>query len=453
MSTGSFAWHRGCVERTEWQVSVGSDSVPGDAVFAVRLPPRPDSVSLARRHVHDLLERGGRLDLDDTATLLVSELVTNALLHAGTDIDLAGRLDRTGVRVEVGDGSVHLPSPRRYAATAGTGRGLLMLESVVDDWGVSRHPEGKTVWFHLSGAERERDASVVRRTDQADPGGDRACVPVQLQNMPLLLHAAWQEHAEALLREYLLASLDSGGEDPIQMHAEATDAIAVLEEHVPRSRGVLETDELMGGAAEPHVSAARLEVPVPVGSVPHFATLDRAIEAALDLSREGLVLTPPTQPEIQAFRRWLCRQVLGQADGSTPEPWTVPDDAGPEPQEATEWDPRTVTEASHGLIAANEASQILAASREATRLLGYDDPAELVGQRIVSIVPERYRQAHVAGFTMYLLVGRKPLLGQPVVVPGLCRDGSEVELELLVRDHGVGEGRSVLLAEIRLAPG
>ena len=55
--------------------------------------------------------------------------------------------------------------------------------------------------------------------------------------MPLLLHAAWQEHAEALLREYLLASLDSGGEDPIQVHAEATDAIAVLEEHVPRRPG------------------------------------------------------------------------------------------------------------------------------------------------------------------------------------------------------------------------
>ena len=55
--------------------------------------------------------------------------------------------------------------------------------------------------------------------------------------MPLLLHAAWQEHAEALLREYLLASLDyEGVDDPIQVHADATDAIAVLEEHIPRTR-------------------------------------------------------------------------------------------------------------------------------------------------------------------------------------------------------------------------
>ena len=206
------------------------------------------------------------------------------------------------------------------------------------------------------------DASLVRRTDRDDSGGARASVPVELQNMPLLLHAAWQEHAEALLREYLLASLDAGGEDPIQVHAEATDAIAVLEEHVPRGRVALDTDVLMDGATEPHVSAARLEVPVPVESVPHFATLDRAIDAALDLSRLGLVLTPPTQPEIQAFRRWLCRQVLRQADGSTPEPWVDPRRGPPRPARRRPSGTPTVTEASTGLIAASESSQILAAS-------------------------------------------------------------------------------------------
>ena len=61
--------------------------------------------------------------------------------------------------------------------------------------------------------------------------------------MPLLLHAAWQEHAEALLREFLLASLeDEADVDPIQMHAEATDAIAVLEEHIPRMEVDVEPD-------------------------------------------------------------------------------------------------------------------------------------------------------------------------------------------------------------------
>ena len=52
-----------------------------------------------------------REDLVETAVLLVSEVVTNALLHAGTDIDVAATLDDDGLRVEVGDGSPHLPSP------------------------------------------------------------------------------------------------------------------------------------------------------------------------------------------------------------------------------------------------------------------------------------------------------------------------------------------------------
>ena len=77
---------------------------------------------------------------------------------------------------------------------------------------------------------------------------------------------------------------------------------------------------------------------MPVGSVPHFATLDRAIEAALDLSR-GLVLDPAHPARVQAFRRWLCRQVLRQAEGSTPEPWVTPTRPDPEPQEPTERTP------------------------------------------------------------------------------------------------------------------
>src|SRR3954469_9644903 len=258
-----------------------------------------------------LLEGAGRDDLVEPAVLLVSELVTNALLHAGTDIDLVAEVDGQGLRVEVGDGSPHLPSRRRYAATAGTGRGLMMLESMVDDWGVTRHRRGKTVWFRLShedGASHEPAEPHTAGTAGADRRA--ASVPVELQNMPLLLHAAWQEHAEALLREYLLASLDSTDDDPVQVHAEATDAIAVLEEHMPGTPVPVVADELMTDATEPDVSVDRVRVPVPRESVAHFDTLDRAIEAALDLSEEGLVLSPVTQPEVQAFRRWLCRQVL-----------------------------------------------------------------------------------------------------------------------------------------------
>jgi PAS domain S-box-containing protein len=164
-----------------------------------------------------------------------------------------------------------------------------------------------------------------------------------------------------------------------------------------------------------------------------------------------MVLTPPTQPEVQAFRRWLCRQVLSQAAGGRPEPWRTPDDATTDALTLGDWDPRVVTEAAEGLLAADSTSRIIAVSPHAAKILGYDDPTELTGKRIVTIIPERYRQAHVAGFTMYLLVGRKPLLDHKVTVPAMRRDGGEVDVHLTVRSPTPANGRSVLLADIELA--
>jgi PAS domain S-box-containing protein len=425
---------------------------PGRGSFEVRLPPQPASVATARQLVRDLLDER-RPDLSESAELLVSEVVTNALLHAGTDISLAATLDEDGVEVQVGDGSLHLPSRRRYGATAGTGRGLKMLESLVDDWGVVRHADGKTVWFRLGSGDRRAGGPVVGSTTRSEESVHlRDKVHVRLDNMPLLLHAAWQEHAEALLREYLLVSLDDVGEESIQMHAEAVDAIALLEEHVPPAGADFTDDVVLEGVVEPLVSADTVDLPVPRESIAHFETLDRAIQAALDLSADGLVLTPPTQPEVEAFRRWLCRQVLSQSAGGAPEPWTVPDDGLSDyvrRRVPPGWDPSSVTGAGRALIASDEGSQILAISPEATALLGYDDPSELLGQRVVAIVPERYRQAHVAGFTMYLLVGRRALIGRPVLVPALRRDGSEIDVEMQVDEHRVGEGRSLVVAELR----
>ena len=401
--------------------------------------------------IRELLASADREDLVETAVLLISEVVTNALLHAGTPIDVAAHLDEDGLRVEVGDGSLHLPVRRRYATTAGTGRGLMMLEQLVDDWGVSRHVDGKTVWFRLDAGDQEGPGPVDDRVGDAGLD-DEATVDVELHNVPLLLHAAWQEHAEALLREFLLASLEDEGDiDPIQMHAEATDAIAVLAEHVPHVEVEVENDRLMQGATEPNVSVARLVVPVPVASVPHFRTLDATIEASLELSRQGVTLTPPTQPEIQVYRRWLCRQVVGQSAGAAPVPWSVEGEPPPQPRITLDWDPTEVSSAADGRIAADEANRILAVSRPLLDLLGYDDAVQLVGRRLVAIIPERYRQAHVAGFTMFLLTGRRPLLGRQVTVPALRHDGSEVLVRLTIEARPGGDGQTLLLAQMSAA--
>ena len=413
-----------------------------------RLPEQPSSVGEARRLVRRCLARAGRDDLVDTGELLVSEVVTNALIHAGTPIEVTCSVGRGGLEVEVGDGSPHLPSRRSYASTAGTGRGLMLLEQMVDDWGVVPNPPGKTVWFRVSsGDQDEMDAAIMEGMTEpvGTPRGETATV--RFLNVPLLLHAAWEEHAQTLLREYLLANLDLGN-DAIRPHAEATDAMALVAERFPQPDIGLEPNEVMGDAVEPRVSSPRVDVQIPIGSLPHFNTLDQALESAAAMADNGVVLTPPTQPELRFFRRWLCEQVDAQSKGLEPAAWSVEAGSPPASHHAPAWDSTPVTESVLATIAADDANRIIAVSQPALDLLGYDRQ-QLVGQRIVTIVPARYRQAHIAGFTMHLLVGRSPLIGRTVVVPATRRDGQEIEVELNVSTQMVADGRKVFIAELR----
>jgi anti-sigma regulatory factor (Ser/Thr protein kinase) len=113
----------------------------------VSLPPHPASVGRARRFVRERLEELGVRDPGSDAELVVSELVTNAVMHAGTNITVrvvpAGR----GARVEVADGSTELPGLRVVTAGSSSGRGLTLVEHFSQHWGADRTAAGKVVWF------------------------------------------------------------------------------------------------------------------------------------------------------------------------------------------------------------------------------------------------------------------------------------------------------------------
>jgi anti-sigma regulatory factor (Ser/Thr protein kinase) len=114
------------------------------------LPPDARAASLSRRFVLDTLARWGLKILDETAVLLTSELVTNAVVHAGTEIELSLRLDGQGcVTVSVQDGSSVVPQMRSHAAEATTGRGLQIIEELAASWEVIPKASGKTVLFRL----------------------------------------------------------------------------------------------------------------------------------------------------------------------------------------------------------------------------------------------------------------------------------------------------------------
>lgn len=110
-----------------------------------------DMVAVARRFVERTLRMWEVDDehLDD-AVLLTSELMSNAVLHARTDVRLTVRSQEDGtLRVEVADENPRLPISVAPPDEAQSGRGLWLVETLASAWGVERLPEGKTVWFEL----------------------------------------------------------------------------------------------------------------------------------------------------------------------------------------------------------------------------------------------------------------------------------------------------------------
>lgn len=124
------------------------------------LPPTTDSVPRARRFARTALERSSA-DLD-TVLLLVSEVVTNAVLHARSTIRLEIE-DRDGVvRIEVHDLSPVPPRMHRFGLASATGRGLRLLEQLSLSWGVELVTgHGKVVWFEVGAADESAWASFA----------------------------------------------------------------------------------------------------------------------------------------------------------------------------------------------------------------------------------------------------------------------------------------------------
>ena len=118
-------------------------------------PPEVASVAAARRFVGETLSSWGVDEVDD-AMLLTSELVTNAIVHAGTEVEVVCESLGGQVRVEVHDRhqARRIPVPGDQVS----GRGLLFPETLATSWGVTYGQGDKHVWFTLPGASGERHA-------------------------------------------------------------------------------------------------------------------------------------------------------------------------------------------------------------------------------------------------------------------------------------------------------
>jgi anti-sigma regulatory factor (Ser/Thr protein kinase) len=108
----------------------------------------PDAPMHARHDVDRLLQTWGLHDVRDQAALLTTELVSNAVRHAGTDIDVSVTVDDDVLRVEVRD-QVLDRAPRLGDPYGSGGYGLHIVAALADAWGHQTLPNHKSVWFEL----------------------------------------------------------------------------------------------------------------------------------------------------------------------------------------------------------------------------------------------------------------------------------------------------------------
>ena len=117
-----------------------------------KLPSHPSAVPAARRFASQhLLDFGGKPDVIDKTRLLVTELATNAVMHAHSPIRLTVESDDDSVRVEVRDDDPRpIAPPVTPDAEATSGRGLWLVDALAQTWGVNRNERGKTIWFEVA---------------------------------------------------------------------------------------------------------------------------------------------------------------------------------------------------------------------------------------------------------------------------------------------------------------
>ena len=289
---------------------------------ALSLGSGPRGVQDARRWVVQTCHDIGREDLIECAELGVSELVTNALLHAVPPLTVRMRGTVEHPRVEVHDGAPEPPMMPSAVAEEDDllltfGRGLGIVARCSTAWGVDLEEDGKTVWFapatEPGGEPIEGVVTGEQTVTTRAPAPDE--MRIEIVGVPLRMFVEFQRHYRELRREVRLLALAHETDYPLAK--DLSDLFGSLERDLREGIGADQIERALGSGA----ATADLHVAMPRQTA---ATIGRFIEL-LDLAdafcREKRLLSLARTPDQQRFQRWFLSEFVRQERGEAALAW------------------------------------------------------------------------------------------------------------------------------------
>lgn len=423
---------------------------------SLHLEPEPESAGMARNFLRDVLSRAERLDCLEVAELACSELVTNAVLHAHTPLEVTVSV-ATSIRVEVKDSSPVMPAHRGYDTQATTGRGLSLVAAITDDYGVVEGGlSGKTVWFSLGSESKERSEAEILADwddegwDLADPLEELETKSIKLERAPVGLWLAARQHNDALLRELVLYCARHPGLD---VDIEETDEARFLISNAITSHvDAISVRNSLNSV--PKNITLELEVPLDMGT--SFRSMRKTLDVAEHLAKSGALLAKAGREEVIMVRNWICLQTEAQLRGENVLDWNQFKQAQEEEKlrfldrALSPKDLKDISESSDAMIASDEDNVILCVSQPMAEMAGYTQD-ELAGRFLWELVPERLRKTHIMAFTRRSLGEEASVVDAPITLPLLRKDGSEAMCDFKVDLAGLKGTHATFVAKATLA--
>jgi anti-sigma regulatory factor (Ser/Thr protein kinase) len=299
-------------------------SARGPEPARITLPRSPSSVAKARRFIAaQAVAWSFPEPARDQLVLIGSELVTNAVLHARTELTLTLELRRDRVRISVSDHSQAPATLRHYRTDALTGRGLGVVAALSDNWGISAAADGKVVWAELA-AHGDHDPASPRPPDlRQAPAAAASDVPgarrVRFVGVPVDGYLELQAHNDALFRELELVSIELEAGEDAGTPTPLADLVDQLYRRFRGQRdGYRDTVAAAQARGEPTVELETAASPDSAAMAGSYLTL---LEQADELCRTGMLLTPEPPRHVKSLRRWFVEQLAGQLlHGHPPTP-------------------------------------------------------------------------------------------------------------------------------------